>query len=684
MEIIVVHELIRQLVLWIYQHPTWAGFALFLLSAGESMTLIGSFIPGTIVMTAVGIFIGADLLPYWPMALWAGCGALCGDVLNFSLGYLLKDNIKHVWPFKKYPHWLHKGQYFFEVHGGKSIYFARFIGPLRAFAPIIAGAMRMSPSKFYIIDTLSAFTWSIVYLLPGVLLGEASLQLSSDITDHLFRYALMTLVLAIVAGWIIQLLILHINDVVKNALSCLWTKIKETPSLSFVRHWMHHYQTDHPRGQLGTLFVFVVIFSCFIVLTIGVSLSWPALLLYNSELHHLTQSLRTPNLDHVMLMITMMGEKKIILVMVLLASVWMAYRRCWRAVFFLLGSCFLGVFSAYFLKDWIQFHRPLDGMDDIHGFSYPSGHVMIAMIFYGGLAYLAAAHLKEKSRCLFYLGAIVLILLVICSRLLLGVHWMTDVVGSILLGWSCLLLMAFFYQRDVTQNIQPIKLFPLLIVIQLILTGGYYQHTQSRLDADYALNYHPEMISIDIHTHGWWNNNALDLPSISTNRLGVPKELLNLQWMGKQESIETLLISQGWNSLREHRNWVLELENIEEKPPTPHPNVKVRYFDDKSPTFIFYKAFHDFPQTFMVLQLWQTQYFVEPAGLPLFVGTLNVKAESGAVKHHINSMELIARFKQSLPSNITLSTKTSVSGGEIILIRDKNHLPVLTAPVCQH
>ena len=107
-----IHDLISHLVTWIYHHPNWAGLALFLLSAGESMTLIGSFIPGTIIMTAVGIFIGADLLTYWPMVLWAGSGAIFGDALNFTLGYYLKDNIKHVWPFKTHQHWLTKGQEF--------------------------------------------------------------------------------------------------------------------------------------------------------------------------------------------------------------------------------------------------------------------------------------------------------------------------------------------------------------------------------------------------------------------------------------------------------------------------------------------------------------------------------------------------------------------------------------------
>ncbi|MES2204489.1 MAG: VTT domain-containing protein, partial [Pseudomonadota bacterium] len=372
------HDLIRHLVLWIYQHPNWAGLALFLLSAIESVAVIGFLVPGTIVMTAVGIFIGAGLLSYWPMVVWAATGSLFGDALSFTIGYFFKDNLGNIWPFKTRRHWLIKGQQFFEKHGGKSIFLARFIGPLRALAPIIAGAMRMPATKFYIIDTCSAVIWAIVYLLPGVILGEASLELPPDITEHLFRFVFLTLIIVIAGIWVTRLSILHVNEVVKNALSCLWTKMKDTPSFSFVCHVFRHYKEDHPRGQLGTLFVLLVLLIAFIFLTTLVYIHHPLVIIYNNEIHHLAQSLRMDWLDNLMLIITILGEKKVLAIGFLATLGWLCYRRCWRAAIFWVGIFTVGGVGAYLLKDIIQFHRPSPLFESVDGFSYPSGHVALS------------------------------------------------------------------------------------------------------------------------------------------------------------------------------------------------------------------------------------------------------------------------------------------------------------------
>jgi undecaprenyl-diphosphatase len=664
--------------MWIYLHPHWAGLVLFLLSAGESMTLIGSFIPGTIVMTAVGIFIGADLLSYWPMVFWAACGTLFGDALNFTLGYFLKDNIRQVWPFKTRQHWLTKGQHFFEVHGGKSIYFARFIGPLRAFAPIIAGAMRMPTGKFYVIDTLSAFTWAIIYLLPGVLLGEASLELAPDITEHLFRFVFLTLIIVIASVWIARLLIFHINEVIKNALSCLWTTIKETPSLSFIGRWFRHYKTDHPRGQLGTLFVFVVVFIAFVTWTVCVYLNSPFITLYNDEMHHFTESLRMQWLDRFMLMTTLLGEKKILAILFCLSCAWMCYQRCWRAAFFLAGAIVLGVISAYTLKAGIHFHRPKIEFDIIDGFSYPSGHVVVSTIFYGGLAYLTASRIRMKYRWIAYLIAIFIISAIACSRACLGVHWISDIVGGALLGWLCLLFMAFFYQRHHGQNIQAKKLLPALLILQALLTWGYFQHFHAKLFENYQLNALHKTTMIEKQT--WWQKSDPSIPMMVTNRFGMPKELLNVQWASNQDDINALLLKQGWQSALEKHNWVLEIQHPEESiVPTVHLIFKMRYLDDQKPRLIFYKKIDQNPHAFMVLQLWQTDILVQPQS-PLFVGNLTIKTDDKNVKNDISDTRLMSEFINSVDPVVTiqvlktqtsLSPKTTLSDVPLILIQAK-------------
>lgn len=644
-----VHDLIRHLVTWIYLHPNWAGLVLFLLSAGESMTLIGSFIPGTIVMTAVGVFIGADLLSYWPMVLWSAFGAIFGDGLNFTLGYYLKDNINQVWPFRTRQHWLSKGQAYFDKHGGKSIFFARFIGPLRAFAPVIAGALRMPAGKFYLMDSLSAFTWAIVYLLPGVLLGQASLELSPDITEHLFRFVFLTLVILIVGIWLLRLLVLHVNEVVKNALSCLWTKMKETPSFDYICHIFRHHKEDHPRGQLGTLFVLLLVVTAFVALTLLVHAQHPLLITYNNEAHHFIQSLRMQWLDKLMLIVTMLGQKEILAVGFIFTMGWLCYKRCWRAAIFWGSSFLLGTCFAHFFKELIQFHRPNQGFETVDSFSFPSGHVAIATVYYGGLAYLGANHRLLKFRWASYTIASLLITIVACSRLFLGVHWLSDILGGVLLGWSCLLVMALFYQRHSTQNIHFERIFPWIVTLQIVLTWGYLHHYQTSLKSNYFAARNIQSIESNV----WWEKGYPNALMIATNRLGLPRELLNIQWAGNQNDIATLLHAQGWQSALEPHNWVLEIQHPEDKTPTVNLHLKARFFENHKPTLVFYKSLHA-AHTYMVLQLWQTNITLTPTDSQIFTGELSVSSDLKESDANINNRQLVNVFLQSLSSTVRI------------------------------
>ena len=656
------HDLVRHLVLWIYQHPNWAGLALFLLSAVESLAVIGFLVPGTIVMTAVGIFIGAGLLSYWPMVVWAATGSLFGDALSFTIGYFFKDNLNNIWPFKTRRHWLIKGQQFFEKHGGKSIFLARFIGPLRALAPIIAGAMRMPATKFYIIDACSAVVWAIVYLLPGVILGEASLELPPDITEHLFRFVFLTLIIVIAGIWITRLSILHVNEVVKNALSCLWTKMKETPSFTFLCYVFRHHRADHPRGQLGTLFVFLLVLIAFIFLVLIASVRHPILVTYNNEIYHFVESLRMQWLDNFMLITTMLGEKKIIGIGFLITLAWLCYRRCWRAAIFWFGAFFLGAGGAYVLKDLLHFHRPNIAFEAIDGFSFPSGHVVLATIFYGGLAYLGASHRLLRFRWIGYSIASVLIAAVACSRAFLGVHWLSDILGSILLGWLCLLLMALFYQRHPSQNIGSEKFLPCLVILQIALSWGYIYTHSAQLKADYF----SVPVTRSIEMTNWWQTGAA-IPMVATNRFGLSKEPLSIQWAGTENDITQILQAQNWTSALEPHNWVLEIQHPEKNTPKINLNLHIHFFEDKKPKLVFYKPMMNNAHTFMVLQLWQTDAILEPTAQVIWVGELSVNTDVKKSPIKLSEDQLSAEFLQSLDNKVMM-TKIIKNPTSVILI----------------
>lgn len=79
-------------------------------------------------------------------------------------------------------------------------------------------------------------------------------------------------------------------------------------------------------------------------------------------------------------------------------------------------------------------------------YSFPSGHAMISVLFFGSIIYLVNKHnLKYKKLITFSLSTF--ILLIGISRIYLGVHYLTDVVGGYLLGFIVLFLIIHLFER---------------------------------------------------------------------------------------------------------------------------------------------------------------------------------------------------------------------------------------------
>ena len=70
------------------------------------------------------------------------------------------------------------GQYLFARHGGKIVFFGRFIALLRALAALLAGANGLSPLRFLIFNAAGGVVWATVFGLGGYLLGEGIRQIA--------------------------------------------------------------------------------------------------------------------------------------------------------------------------------------------------------------------------------------------------------------------------------------------------------------------------------------------------------------------------------------------------------------------------------------------------------------------------------------------------------------------------
>jgi len=189
---------ITQWLEWIQANPWWAMFIAFVISLLESLAVLGLFIPGIVLLFAVGAIVGTDPQALIMVCLGVSVGAIVGDSISWWLGYRYSNRLPYVWPFASRPHLVEGGRIFFDRHGGKSIFIGRFIGALRPVIPVVGGILRMRPAVFFRMDIPAGILWGPIYIVPGALFG-ASLELASEFAGRL------ALVIAIVVGgvWII-------------------------------------------------------------------------------------------------------------------------------------------------------------------------------------------------------------------------------------------------------------------------------------------------------------------------------------------------------------------------------------------------------------------------------------------------------------------------------------------------
>ncbi len=161
-------EFFQPLFTWLANHPATVGWAIFIVALTESLVIVGLIVPGAVLMLGIGALIGADIIAFPTAVVWAFTGAVIGDGVSFFIGRYYQTALHQVWPFKTRPQLLQRGNVFFIRHGGKSVFFGRFVGPIRPIIPAVAGMMGMDTRYFFLCNVLSAAIWAPVYLLPGM------------------------------------------------------------------------------------------------------------------------------------------------------------------------------------------------------------------------------------------------------------------------------------------------------------------------------------------------------------------------------------------------------------------------------------------------------------------------------------------------------------------------------------
>jgi undecaprenyl-diphosphatase len=130
----------------------------------------------------------------------------------------------------------------------------------------------------------------------------------------------------------------------------------------------------------------------------------------------------------------------------LLIAVYLLYKRYRKYSLLLVGSMLGDLVIVEILKGSFHSSRPLNGIMQETGFSFPSGHATAAVVLAGLLTYLVWQNFKSRNVKILSGVLFILISLVVgFSRIYLNVHWLSDVLGAYSLGvfWLIFSIVAF-------------------------------------------------------------------------------------------------------------------------------------------------------------------------------------------------------------------------------------------------
>ncbi len=141
--------------------------------------------------------------------------------------------------------------------------------------------------------------------------------------------------------------------------------------------------------------------------------------------------------------ITSLGDGKTCIILFVPFGIYFYYNNLKKEFIFLLITILLTYMLNELIKHIVLRKRPIEFfVINMGGFSYPSGHSMNISAFYLTLRYLLADKIKSKIINIFIY---ILILSIAISRVILGVHWPTDVILGLILGYFCYNLAKFLY-----------------------------------------------------------------------------------------------------------------------------------------------------------------------------------------------------------------------------------------------
>ncbi|MGJ8549665.1 phosphatase PAP2 family protein [Winogradskyella wichelsiae] len=229
----------------------------------------------------------------------------------------------------------------------------------------------------------------------------------------------------------------------QNEIKIIINKVRQLLSTVF-----KHQNEQLPYIVISIVAILIVIGSVNVFIELTQNLKTNALAEFDTIITDYILTYRTPSLTQYFIYITNIGDVFGYLIVFILSNLaFLMIFKNWKYVIQLSVVLVLALSSNLILKRIINRSRPeLEHLVTVETLSYPSGHAMTAMAFYGFLIYLFYTF---RINPILKIGIIILLTFLILSigisRIYLGVHFPSDIVGGFIAGFIWVILCGLIF-----------------------------------------------------------------------------------------------------------------------------------------------------------------------------------------------------------------------------------------------